>query len=119
MYTAPPLTPAFDLSTVQVTLRNVWAIRSFGGATGNCSLAIADGSTLTLTNAGSSIGLVSGSFTVSEDGATFGATRTFADPGLVTAEVGDVRFTADFTSATIAGAYAAGGTQYVLTATNI
>lgn len=94
-----------SLANVNLLLENVWALR--GIATGNITVAAASGTGATLTNGAASI-------------VTSGATATpgsFAPPGLVNPQFGDVSMNLDLTNATLAGAYQGSGQTYTLTVT--
>ena len=119
-FTAPPA-PTFPvvLTNAPLILQNVWAVRSIGGATADSTLAVAQGNT-TLTGAGgSTIGIVAAA--VQSAGSTNNdtATITFADPGLVTPRVGNVRLNLNLTNAIRSGVHTAAGSEYTLTLTNI
>lgn len=110
-------------AAVPLTLQNVWAVRAIGGTSGNTTLTITLGASTTLTRTGGtetivlSAPLVSTAPSVSGSGT---AAVTFADPGLVTAQQGNVALTLNMTNATASGLYsttaaATGDSNYILT----
>jgi hypothetical protein len=113
----------FSGAAVPLTLQNVWAVRAIGGASGNTTVGISLGTSATLTLSGGtetieiSTPLVSTTPVVSGNNTN---AVTFADPGLVTAQQGNVALTLDMSNATAAGVYstsaaATGDSNYVLT----
>jgi hypothetical protein len=106
------LTLSGDPSAAVLVLQNAWAVRAISTAGTSTQLAIANtDSLLELAPLGPSI-LVTD--VAVDDGASNGATITFAAPGLVSPQMGDVELTLDITNATEAGQYVDG--IYTLTA---
>ena len=113
----------FSGAAVPLTLQNVWAVRAIGGTSGNTTVGVSLGTSAILTRTGGtetivlSAPLVSTTPNVSGSGT---AAVTFADPGLVTAQQGNVALTLNMTNATVAGLYstsgaATGDSNYILT----
>ncbi|ACF45531.1 conserved hypothetical protein [Prosthecochloris aestuarii DSM 271] len=105
-----------DISPIDVTLPNVWAIRGLSSS-GTATVEITGGN-LTLANSSSSIAL--SDFTVSGSGNT-SASITADLNGLhkTTATVGDVNLKMDVSAAALSGEYDTSGTEYTITATTI
>src|SRR5690606_21441955 len=99
--------------------QNVWAVRAIGGSSTSTTVSITLGTSATLNNGTATI--VLNTPTVSTTGGTGNGTAavTFADPGLVTAQQGDVGLTLNMANATAAGVYstaaATGDSNYILT----
>jgi hypothetical protein len=107
------LTLSGDPSAAVLVLQNAWAVRAISTAGTNTQLSIANtDNLLELSPLGPSI-LVTG--VAVDDGTSNGGTITFAAPGLVNPQVGDVELTLDISNATEAGQYVDG--VYTLTAT--
>lgn len=115
----------FNVAAVPLTLQNVWAVRAVGGSSANTTVTVALGGSTNLTLNGGAVTqkivlsnpLVSTTPNVSGNNTT---AVTFADPGLVTAQQGNVQLTLDLTNATTAGVYetnasGSGATNYTLT----
>lgn len=115
----------FNAAAVPLTLQNVWAVRAVGGTSANTTVSIALGASTNLTLNGGAVTqkivistpLVSTTPNVSGNNST---AVTFADPGLVTAQQGNVALTLDLTNATSAGLYETnntglGASNYILT----
>ena len=115
----------FNAAAVPLTLQNVWAVRAVGGTTANTTVSVSLGtSTSLLSPAGvgpSSIvlsaPLVSTAPSVSGNNTN---AVTFADPGLVNAQQGNVALTLNMTNALVSGLYssgaaATGDSNYILT----
>lgn len=99
-----------------LTLQNAWAVRSLSLAGGtNTQLSIANTNN-TLSHITTTATITISSVAVN-DGATSGASITFAAPGLLTPRVGDVQLTLNLNNAVNAGDYLNG--IYTLTATNL
>ena len=94
-------TPApTDLTSIDLNLQNVWAVRAIGGASGNTTVTIA-GALPSITGVVGSIGIVSRAIATGAT-ATCGAgntTATFVDPGLGTALQGSVCLELNFATA--------------------
>ena len=109
----------FSGAAVPLTLQNVWAVRAIGGSSTSTTVSITLGTSATLNNGTATI--VLNTPTVSTTGGTGNGTAavTFADPGLVTAQQGDVGLTLNMANATAAGVYstaaATGDSNYILT----
>jgi hypothetical protein len=115
----------FNAAAVPLTLQNVWAVRAIGGATANTTVSVAIGAsnTLTLNGAASAPKIVISNPTVSTTPNVSGngtTAVTFADPGLVNAQPGNVSLVLDLTNATSPGTYETnstgnGASNYILT----
>ena len=95
----PAPVPA-NLSSIDLNLQNVWAVRAIGGSSANTTVTIA-GTMTNITGTVGSIGIVSRSIATGAT-ATCGAgntTASFADPGLATAVQGSVCLELDFSAA--------------------
>ena len=105
------------ISTIDVTLPNVWAIRGLS-SDGTATVEIAGGNA-TLDNNSSSIAL--SNFTVSSGSGNTSASIAAALNGLHkdTATVGDVNLKMDVSAAALSGEYDTSGTEYTITATAI
>ncbi len=104
-----------NAAALPLTLRNAWAVRSIGStgaAAANVAVAL---TTATLTNGAASITLLTP--LASADGTNFAATTTFANPGLVNPEYGDIRVSLNLTSANLAGNYTGGVINITATST--
>jgi hypothetical protein len=114
----------FNAAAVPLTLQNVWAVRAVGGTSANTTVSVSLGtsSTLSLNGAGPqtiviSAPLVSTAPSVSGNNSS---AVTFADPGLVNAQQGNVALTLNMTNATTSGVYetnatGTGASNYILT----
>jgi hypothetical protein len=114
----------FNAAAVPLTLQNVWAVRAIGGTSANTTVSISLGTSSTLSLAGTgpqtiviSAPLVSTAPNVSGNNST---AVTFADPGLVNAQQGNVALTLNLTNATTSGVYetnatGTGASNYILT----
>lgn len=105
-----------DPSAAVLVLQNAWAVRSIsllGGTNTQLAIAITD-NLLELSVGGPSITISSGTV---NDGTSNADTITFAAPGLVNPQMGDVELTLDMSNAINAGEYVDG--VFTLTATNI
>ena len=114
----------FSAALIPLTLQNVWAVRAIGGTSSNTTVSIALGTSTTLSLAGTgpqnivlSAPLVSTTPNVSGNNTT---AVTFADPGLVNAQQGNVALTLNMANATASGLYsssasATGDSNYILT----
>ncbi|HZP65080.1 MAG TPA: hypothetical protein VFB32_02115 [Rudaea sp.] len=114
----------FNASAVPLSLQNVWAVRAVGGTSANTTVSISLGtsSTLSLNGTGPqtivlSAPLVSTTPNVSGNNTT---AVTFADPGLVNAQQGNVALTLNLSNATTSGLYetnatGTGASNYILT----
>jgi hypothetical protein len=114
----------YTASVVPLTLQNVWAVRAIGGSSTDTSVTITLGASTSLLLNGSGVpSIVLSAPTVSTSTATSGngtATVTFPDPGLITAQQGDVGLSLDLSNATTSGLYsssaaATGDSNYILT----
>jgi len=105
------------ISTIDVTLPNVWAIRGLSSI-GTATVEIAGGNATLANGTSSSIAL--SDFTVSGSGNT-SASITADLNGLhkTTATVGDVNLKMDVSAAALSGLYDTSGTEYTITATAI
>jgi len=117
-------TPApTDLSSIDLNLQHVWAVRAIGGSSANTTVTIA-GPALpsSIAGASGSIGVVSRAIATGAS-ATCGpgsTTATFADPGLGVALQGSVCLELDFSSAVqgpFIGSGDTGDTVYTLQVT--
>ncbi|HXD83194.1 MAG TPA: hypothetical protein VN599_02070 [Rudaea sp.] len=115
----------FNAAAVPLTLQNVWAVRAVGGTSANTTVSISLGASTNLTLNGGAVAqkivisgpLVSTAPNVSGNNST---AVTFADPGLVNAQQGNVALTLDLSAATVAGLYetnntGTGASNYILT----
>lgn len=115
----------FNAASVPLTLQNVWAVRAVGGTTANTTVSISLGTSTTLLSPPGvgtssiviSAPLVSTAPVVSGNNTT---AVTFADPGLVNAQQGNVALTLNMTNALVAGLYSSGAavtgdSNYILT----
>ncbi|HQZ61296.1 MAG: hypothetical protein IPQ17_10765 [Xanthomonadales bacterium] len=110
-------------AAVPLTLQNVWAVRAIGGTSTSTTVTIALGASTTLTRASGTETIVISAPTVSTAPSVSGSGTTavtFADPGLVTAQQGNVGLILNMTAATAAGVYstttaATGDSNYTLT----
>ena len=98
-------TPApANLSSIDLNLQNVWAVRAIGGSSANTTVTIAAGASDNQINGVTGyIGIVSRAIATGAT-ATCGAgstTATFADPGLATATQGSVCLELDFSTALV------------------
>ncbi|MCD4749135.1 MAG: hypothetical protein K8R59_07160 [Thermoanaerobaculales bacterium] len=103
-------------AAVVLTLQNAWAVRAISLAAGtNTQLAITitDG-TLDHNSTAATMSITAGTV---DDGNTTGSTISFATPGLVNPQSGDVILTLDMALAVNAGTYEDG--VFTLVATNI
>lgn len=113
----------FSGAAVPLTLQNVWAVRAIGGASANTTVGISLGTSATLTRTGGTETIVISTPLVSTTPVVSGNNTnavTFVDPGLVTAQQGNVALTLNMSNATAAGVYststaATGDSNYVLT----
>ncbi|MDX1388366.1 MAG: hypothetical protein R3344_04205 [Acidobacteriota bacterium] len=104
-----------DPSAALLTLQNAWAVRSIslaGSTDTTLTIAVTDP---TLTHSGG--GTITITSAAVDDGTSNGASISFAAPGLVNAEVGDVELTLNLTSADAGGDYVDG--VFTLTAENL
>lgn len=95
-------TPApVDLTSIDLNLQNVWAVRAIGGDSASTTVTIAAGiSDNQLNGAIGYIGIVSRAIATGATAPCGGATTaTFADPGLATATQGSVCLRLDFSNA--------------------
>jgi hypothetical protein len=113
----------FSGAAVPLLLQNVWAVRAIGGTSANTTVSISLGSSNTLTRTGGTETIVISAPLVSTTPAVSGNNTTavtFLDPGLVTAQQGNVSLTLNMTNATAAGLYSttaatSGDSNYTLT----
>lgn len=115
----------FNAAAVPLTLQNVWAVRAIGGASANTTVSVSLGSSTSLLSPAGvgpasiviSAPLVSTAPAVSGNNTT---AVTFADPGLVNAQQGNVALTLNLTNALVSGLYSSGAavtgdSNYILT----
>jgi len=107
--------PSGDPSAATLTLQNAWAVRAIAASGSSVTVAVTltDNQLVHATDITKNIDLSSA--LVSEDGSTYAASRSFAAPGLISPEYGNVRMTLDMTDATLSGQYVDG--VYTLTVT--
>lgn len=96
--------PTNDPSAVDLTIQNVWAVRSITAAgTNTVTTTITDAvMSHTVQGAGTDIGISNARVT---DGVSTGASIQFNSPGLVNPQFGDVILELDMTTATHTGTY--------------
>ncbi len=89
-----------DLSAVQLTVNDVWAVRAIGGATANTTVGVTLGADTTLTSGTSEVEITAAAVPAGQ--------ATFPDPGLGTPTTGDVELTLDLTGVTASGNHDSG-----------
>ena len=114
----------FSPTAVPLTLQNVWAVRAIGGTSTGTTVGIGLGTATTL-NGPTPATIVISTPTVSTTPVTSGNNTTavtFPDPGLGTAQQGNVGLNLNLSNATNSGLYssgagATGDSNYILTVT--